>query len=170
MSNFDTRFGIGSLLVALGGAFILGNVGMVNSVFWTFVGLFLLFEGVYYTVEYTSRSRKIDIEGYLFMIFIGIAILLFTFSILQFSFTLLIAMCLVSIGLAYLVKGFFYKPHSRDLFAGLILIALGIIFFIPSLINISPITYRIMREFGLGILLIVFGIVILIPRKGGKNQ
>jgi len=170
MRDLDSRFNIGSLLIALGCAFILGNTGAVNSIFWTFVGFFLLFDGVRYTAKYMQREDKSGIENYISMIFLGIFILLFTFSIIQFSIVAAVAAGFISVGLALLIKGFFYKPHGRDITTGLILIAIGLFLFIPFVLNISGIVFKEANKYGIWILIIILGIVMLIPRKGGKGQ
>jgi uncharacterized membrane protein HdeD (DUF308 family) len=170
MRDLDSRFNIGSLLIALGCAFILGNTGAVNSVFWTFVGFFLLFDGVRYTVKYMQRKDKSGTEGYLSMIFIGIFILLFTFSILQFSTVTVVAGGFISVGLALLIKGFFYKPHGKDITTGLILIVIGLFLLIPFVLNISGIVFNAANKYGIWMLIIILGIIMLIPRKGGKSQ
>jgi len=170
MRNLDSRFNIGSLLVALGCAFILGNTGVVNSIFWTFVGFFLLFDGVRYTAKYMQREDKSGTENYISMIFLGIFILLFTFSLIQFSIVAVVAAGFISVGLASLIKGFFYKSHGRDITTGLILIAIGLFLFIPFVLNISGIVFNAANKYGIWMLIIILGIIILIPRKGGKNQ
>lgn len=170
MRDLDSRFNIGSLLIALGCAFILGNIGVANSIFWTFVGFFLLFDGVRYTAKYMQRKDKSGTEGYLSMIFIGIFILLFTFSILQFSTVAVVAAGFISVGLALLIKGFFYEPHGRDITTGLILIVIGLFLFIPFVLNISGIVYKAANKYGIWILIIILGVIMLIPRKGGKGQ
>ncbi len=170
MRDLDSRFNIGSLLIALGCAFILGNTGAVNSIFWTFVGFFLLFDGVRYTAKYMEREDKSGTESYLSMIFIGIFILLFTFSIVQFSIVAAVAAGFISAGLALLIKGFFYKPHGRDITTGLILVAIGLFLFIPFVLNISGIVFKAANKYGIWILIIILGIIMLIPRKGGKGQ
>jgi len=170
MRNLDSRFNIGSLLIALGCAFILGNTGAVNSIFWTFVGFFLLFDGVRYTAKYMQREDKSGTENYISMIFIGIFVLLFTFSIIQFSIVAVVAAGFISVGLALLIKGFFYKQHGRDITTGLILIAIGLFLFIPFVLNVSEIVFNAVNKYGIWILIIILGIIMFIPRKGGKSQ
>jgi len=170
MRNLDSRFNIGSLLIALGCAFILGNTGAVNSIFWTFVGFFLLFDGVRYTAKYMQREDKSGTENYISMIFIGIFVLLFTFSIIQFSNVAVVAVGFISVGLALLIKGFFYKQHGRDITTGLILIAIGLFLFIPFVLNVSEIVFNAVNKYGIWILIIILGIIMFIPRKGGKSQ
>ncbi|MCD6107823.1 MAG: hypothetical protein J7J57_06445 [Caldisericaceae bacterium] len=170
MRNLDSRFNIGSLLIALGCAFILGNTGAVNSIFWTFVGFFLLFDGVRYTAKYMQREDKSGTENYISMIFIGIFVLLFTFSIIQFSIVTVVAAGFISVGLALLIKGFFYKQHGRDITTGLILIAIGLFLFIPFVLNVSEIVFNAVNKYGIWILIIILGIIMFIPRKGGKSQ
>ncbi|MEA3313090.1 MAG: hypothetical protein U9Q18_01795 [Caldisericota bacterium] len=169
MRDLDSRFNIGSLLIALGCAFILGNIGAVSSIFWAFVGFFLLFDGVRYTTKYLQREDKSGIESYLSMIFIGIFVLLFAFSILQFSIVAAVAAGFISVGLALLIKGFFYKLHGRDITTGLILIAIGLFLFIPFVLNISGIVFKAANKYGIWILIIILGIIMLIPHKGGKG-
>ena len=169
MSDVDARFTFGSLLVAFGLSYILAHFSTINSFIWTFLGLFLVFEGVYYTVK-RVYLKKNDVSGYLSMLFIGISILLFTFNIIQYSFMILLSSFFFSIGLALIISGGLFKIQMREIFSGLTLAGIGIVILIPIVFHISENFYRTFGIYGFGGLFILLGIIIMLPRKGGKKE
>ena len=168
MSDLDARFTFGSLFVAFGISYILAYFATI-SLIWSFLGLFLIFEGIYYTVKKVHSNRK-DFSGYLSMLFIGVSILLFTFNIIQYSFSAFLASLFISIGLALLISGGSFKFFMREIISGLVLICIGIIFFLPSVFHISENFYRLIRIYGFGGLFILLGLAVMLPRKGGKKN
>ncbi len=168
MSDIDGRFTLGSVLVAFGLSYIITSFTLVHSLLWTFLGLFLLFEGVYFTVKKIYLREK-DVSSYLSLLFIGISILLFTFNIIQYSFLMLVVSLFVSIGLALLISGTIFKFSTREFLSGVILIAIGFMLFIPHILNISDSVYKTIEIYGFGGIFIALGIVVMLPRKGGKK-
>lgn len=168
MSDIDGRFTLGSLLVAFGLSYIITSFTFVDSLFWTFIGLFFIFEGVYFTVEKIYRREK-EVASYLTLLFIGISILLFTFNIIQYSFLMLVVSLFVSIGLALLLAGTMFKFSTRESLSGIILIAIGLLILTPHILNIPNSVYKTIEIYGFGGLFIAFGIIIMLPRKGGKK-
>lgn len=167
MADIDVRFTLGSLLVVFGLSYIITSFTFVEFPFWTFLGLFFLFEGVYFTVkEIYKKERHVAI--YLSLLFIGISILLFTFNIIQCSSTMVTVSLFVSIGLALLISGTIFKFSAKESIAGIILIAIGLMFFIPHILNISESASRTIRSYGIGGLFIAFGIIVMLPRGGKK--
>ena len=168
MSDIDGRFTLGSVLVAFGLSYIITSFTLVHSLLWTFLGLFLLFEGVYFTVKKIYLREK-DVSSYLSLLFIGISILLFTFNIIQYSFLMLVVSLFVSIGLALLISGTIFKFSTREFLSGVILIAIGFMLLIPHILNISDSVYKTIEIYGFGGIFIALGIVVMLPRKGGKK-
>ena len=169
MSDLDARFTFGSLLVAFGLSYILSHFATINSFIWTFLGFFLIFEGVYYTVKKMYLKKK-DVSGYLSMLFIGVSILFFTFNIIQYSFSAFLASLFISTGLALLISGGLFKFFMKEIISGLVLICIGVIFLLPSVFHISEDFYGLIRIYGFGGLFILLGIIVMLPRKGDKKE
>ncbi len=169
MSEFDGRFTLGSVLVTFGLSYIITSFTFVQSLFWTFLGLFLLFEGVYFTAKKTYLKEK-GVVSYLLLFFVGISILLFTFNIIQYSFLTLIVSLFVSIGLALLISGTIFKSSTREALSGAIFIAIGLILLIPHILNIPDSAYRTIEIYGFGGIFIALGIIVILPRKWGKKE
>lgn len=168
--EYSGRFFFGSLLISLGAAFILNNVYIVDSVFWTFVGILLTMNGIFFGIRAFLKKGKNDVSGELFVLFLGITTLLFVFSILKFNSILLFASIFISAGLSLIISGTFYKYSSRSIIWGIILIAVAIILFLPSAVGVSEEFYRIIRDYGIGVMLVVIGIVIFFSGRKRKEH
>ncbi len=169
MDNIETRFTIGNLLVTFGLSYILSHFIPDVSFTLTFLGLFLLIEGIFYSVKKVLLKEK-DLASYLSMLFIGISFVLFALHILQYSFLMLITSIIISIGLALLISGGIFKYSSKEIISGLTLLGIGIILLIPSFFHVSEKFYNYIRIFGFGGLFIILGIVIMLPKRGGKTE
>lgn len=171
MSNIDARYILGSILLSLGIVYILSNVAANFSPFWGFVGIFLIFEGSYYTVKYIFRQHR-NITSPLITLFLGITILIFTFRIVIPAFTMVVAGFSIAVGAALLLSGFVSKVSRREVISGLILIGFGFLVATPAVFNISEQFYRYLHIYGVGALLILLGVVLMIPRdrKRGKKD
>ncbi|MGB9695210.1 MAG: hypothetical protein ACP5SB_02595 [Caldisericaceae bacterium] len=168
MRDFDSRFGLGSLLVSLGFAYILRNLWLTNNFFFTFLGIFFLLEGLYYTAKHFISKEKEEATSYLSLLFIGISTLLFTFDLIRPTTPMVFAFIIGSVGLALLLSGAFFKFSERTIFSGVILVALAFVIFLPFALNISDSVYQLMRTYGIGLLLILLGIIVFIPRNRGE--
>ncbi len=168
MRDFDIRFGLGSLLVSLGAAYILRNMYATQDFFFTFLGIFFLLEGFYNVIGQIARKEKGEATQNLSLAFIGISILLFEFSLITYSTILLIALIIGSIGLAMIISGSLFNYSQRNIFIGIILIIIGGLLFIPIVFNISNSVYRIVRDYGIGIVLIALGVAVFLPKKKGE--
>ncbi len=168
MDNIDGRFTLGSILVAFGLSYILISFTSVQSLFWTFLGMFFIFEGVYFTVKKISMKKK-DVSGYLFILFIGISILLFTSNLVRYSFLMFTVSFLISVGLALIIAGGIFKFSIKEIVTGIICIAVGFVLLMPNILNISNTLYKAIQIYGFGGLLILLGVMIMLPRKGGRK-
>ena len=169
MSDIDARYMLGSILLSLGIVYILSNVAANFSPFWGFIGIFLIFEGSYYTVKYVFRQHK-DITNPLVTLFLGITVLIFTFHIIIPTFTMLVAGFSIALGAALLLSGFVFKISRKEVISGLVLIAFGFIIATPFMFNISEQFYRYLRIYGVGTLLILLGVALMIPRNNKRNE
>ena len=169
MSDIDARYMLGSILLSLGIVYILSNVLANFSSFWGFIGIFLIFEGSYYTVKFIFRQHK-DITNPLVTLSSGITILIFTFYLIKTSFTIIVAGFSIAIGAALLLSGFVFKVSRKEVISGLILIAFGFLIATPFMFNISKQFYRYLHIYGVGTLLILLGVVLMIPRNKRKNE
>jgi uncharacterized membrane protein HdeD (DUF308 family) len=168
MREFEAKFSIGSLLISLGAAYILRNMYLTNDFFFTFLGIFFLLEGLYNVIAQTAHHEKRETTQSLLLLFIGISILLFELSVLAYSAILLISLIVGSIGLALMLSGAFFSLSERNIFIGVILIVIGLIFAMPVLFNVSDKLNVILKDYGIGILLIVLGIIVFLPRRKGE--
>ena len=169
MSDIDARYMLGSILLSLGIVYILSNVAANFSPFWGFIGIFLIFEGSYYTVKYVFRQHK-DITNPLVTLFLGITVLIFTFHIIIPTFTMLVAGFSIALGAALLLSGFVFKVSRKEIISGLVLIAFGFLIATPFMFNISEQFYRYLRIYGVGALLILLGVALMIPRNNKRNE
>ncbi len=169
MSDIDARYMLGSILLSLGIVYILSNVAANFSPFWGFIGIFLIFEGSYYTVKYVFRQHK-DITNPLVTLFLGITVLIFTFHIVIPTFTMLVAGFSIAVGAALLLSGFVFKVSRKEVLSGLILIGFGFLIATPAIFNISEQFYRYLHIYGVGALLILLGLVLMIPRNGKRAK
>jgi hypothetical protein len=168
MNDTDARYMLGSILLSLGIVYILSNVSIQFSAFWGFVGIFAVFEGSYYTVKYIFGTHR-DITNPLITLLLGITILIFTFRIVQPSFTMVVSGISIAIGIALLISGFVFKISRKEIISGIVLIGFGLLIATPILFNISEQFYRYLRIYGVGLLLVLLGIVVMLPR-GKKTK
>jgi uncharacterized protein YjeT (DUF2065 family) len=168
MRDFDTRFGLGSLLVSLGVAYILRNMQLTNDFFFTFLGIFFVIDGLYYLVKHIATKEHEDATSYLSMLFIGISALLFEFFIIRITTPLIFSFVIGSVGLAMLISSAFFRFSQRGIFSAIILIAIAFLIFAPFALNISDSVYQTFKSYGVGILLILLGIIIFLPRNRGE--
>lgn len=165
------KISFGSILIALGVAYILNNSRLVSSFFWTFLGVFLVLFGLSMLVLAISRkTRKNEIEN-LFLLFMGASITIIQLGIVTYSHFVMFSLALGSIGMASLISGAFLQYSLRNIISGIVMIAVSVIFFLPPLVNLSEKVQNIIRQFGIGVVLILVGIVLFLPsKKGGKNE
>ena len=168
MNDTDARYMLGSILLSFGIVYILSNVTIQFSAFWGFVGIFAVFEGSYYTVKYIFGTHK-DITSSLTTLLLGITTLIFTFHIVQPTFTMVVSGISIAIGIALLISGFVFKISQREIITGIVLIGFGILIATPALFNVSECFYRYLRIYGVGLLLVLLGIVVMLPR-GRKTK
>jgi len=169
MSDIDARYMLGSILLSIGIVYILSNVAASFSFFWGFIGIFLIFEGSYYTVKYIFKQHK-DITNPLITLFIGTAVLIFTFHIIIPTFTMTVAGFSIAVGAALLISGFVFKVSRKEIISGLVLIAFGFLIATPFVFNISEQFYRYLRVYGVGALLILLGVALMIPKSSKKEN
>lgn len=162
------KISLGSLLVALGVAYILKNAYIVSSYFWTFVGVFLILEGLINSlVDLIKKTKREEIEM-LFILFVGASILIIQLGIINYSHFVMFILALGSLGLASLISGAFFHYSIRHIFAGIIMIAIAVFFLMPPVLKFSETVQNTIRQFGIGILLIALGLIIFLPsRKKG---
>ncbi len=176
MRDTDARYMLGSVLLSLGIVYILSNIEINFSSFWGFVGIFTIFEGSYYTVNYIFKKHR-NITSPLITLLFGITILIFTFHIVQSTFTMVVSGFSIATGIALLLSGSILKTSKREIISGIVLICFGFLMATPALFNVSEAFYGYLRIYGIGLLLVIFGIAIMLPRgskqkesKGGKEQ
>lgn len=168
MADRIGKFSFGTLLIALGIAYILRNTFLVSSFLWTFLGSFLLLEGLLLSSSDLIAKIKKDNITNLFILFLGASILIIQLGILRYSNTTMFALALGSLGLASLISGAFFNYSIKNIAAGIVIIAIALLFFLPFTSMVSEKVQRIIRQFGVGILLIVIGIIIFLPSKKGE--
>jgi uncharacterized membrane protein HdeD (DUF308 family) len=169
MKDLDARFTLGSLLFSIGTAFIFNNLMYVNSFLWTFISIFLIFQGAYNTVKALFNKEKPGAGFPLSIFFIGILILLFEFFVLKYSITLLLTGIFASLGLGYILSGIFSKS-LREITGGIIFAIISVFFFLPRVLNLPKSLYEFIRIYWLGIILIAIGVLIFLPKRGGKKE
>lgn len=159
------KISFGSLLVALGTAYILRNSFLVSSFFWTFLASFLVLYGFLTSVyNFIKKNKKEEIQN-LFLLFLGVSILIIQLGIINYTNFIMFALALGSLGLASLISGSFLSYSLRNIFAGIIMLGVSLIFFLPPVMRLSDKAQLIIKQFGIGILLILVGIVIFLPSK-----
>ncbi|GEM_PF-1266963 len=168
--NLDRKYVGGSLLVSLGAAYIFNNTYLITSFFWCFVGIFLFMVGGYSITLAILKKEKTDATTNFLTLFLGISILLFVFSILGFSRTILFSTIFASFGLAYILSGCFFRYSKRNIFTGLILLGIALLLFLPFAFNISEKVYKIIKDYALGLALVIIGIIIFLPGKKKKTN
>jgi len=166
--NLNGKYIDGSLLVSIGAAYILNNAYLVTSFFWCFVGIFLFMLGIYSVTTAIVKKEKTDVTSHFSILFIGISILLFVFSVLGFSKTILFSTIFASFGLAYILSGCFFKYSTRNIIAGFILLGIAVLLFLLLAFNVSHEVYSLIKDYALGILLVILGIIIFLPHKKRK--
>jgi len=166
--NLNGKYIDGSLLVSIGVAYILNNTYLVTSFFWCFVGIFLFMLGIYSVTTAIVKKEKTDVTPHFSILFIGISILLFVFSIIGFTTIMLFSAILASFGLAYILSGCFFKYSTRNIIAGFILLGIAVLLFLPLAFNVSHEVYSLIKDYALGILLVILGIIIFLPHKKRK--
>lgn len=166
--NLNGKYIDGSLLVSIGVAYILNNTYLVTSFFWCFVGIFLFMLGIYSVTTAIVKKEKTDVTSHFSILFIGISILLFVFSIIGFTTIMLFSAILASFGLAYILSGCFFKYSTRNIIAGFILLGIAVLLFLPLAFNVSHEVYSLIKDYALGILLVILGIIIFLPHKKRK--
>jgi uncharacterized membrane protein HdeD (DUF308 family) len=160
----------GSLLISLGAAYILNNAYLITSFFWCFVGIFFLMLGIYSVARAIAKREKTDVTSHFSTLFIGASILLFVFSIFRFTATMLFSTIFVSFGLSYILSGCFFRYSTRHIIAGFILLGVGVLLFIPFALNVSERVYSLIKDYALGVLLILLGIIIFFPGKKRQEK
>ena len=165
--NLKGKYVGGSLLVSLGATYILNNINTVTSFFWCFIGIFLFMIGIYSVVLAILKKEKTDVTSHFSTLFLGISILLFVFSILGFSKTVLFSTIFASFGLAYILSGFLFRYSIRNIVTGLILFGIALLLFLPFAFNVSEKAYKIIKNYGPGLALVILGIIIFL---GGKRR
>jgi len=166
--NLNGKYIDGSLLVSIGVAYILNNTYLVTSFFWCFVGIFLFMLGIYSVTTAIVKKEKTDVTSHFSILFIGISILLFVFSVLGFSKTILFSTIFASFGLAYILSGCFFKYSTGNIIAGFILLGIAVLLFLLLAFNVSHEVYSLIKDYALGILLVILGIIIFLPHKKRK--
>jgi len=166
--NLNGKYIDGSLLVSIGVAYILNNTYLVTSFFWCFVGIFLFMLGIYSVTTAIVKKEKTDVTSHFSILFIGISILLFVFSVLGFSKTILFSTIFASFGLAYILSGCFFKYSIENIIAGFILRGIAVLLFLLLAFNVSHEVYSLIKDYALGILLVILGIIIFLPHKKRK--
>jgi hypothetical protein len=164
--DFNAKYAIGSVFVSLGVTFILNSENLITSFFWCFVAIFLFMMGLYGIIRAIIKEERRDLTSHFSTFFIGISIMLFVFSIISFSASILFSAIFASFGLAYVLSGCFFRYSNRYIIAGLILIGLSIILFLPAALNFSDRVYRTIRNYGLGLVFVAIGILIFLPFRG----
>ncbi len=160
MSENDGRFLLGAILVSFGITYILNAINLVNSTFWLFIGLILVMEGFYYGIKRMFQKTN-DASFSLATAFFGIAILLFVFGIVYCSFSSIVGAILLSIGLGIVIPALISNYSPRKILWGIVLMLSGILFWILSTINIPENFYRYARTYGIGLILIILGILVI---------
>jgi hypothetical protein len=170
MRDLDARYTFASLLFAIGLTFIFNNLFYINSFLWTFVAFFLVFTGAYGTVKAAFGKGKINAGFPLAAFLTGIIVLLFEFSIIEFSFALLFAGIFSSLAVGYIISGLIFHSSVREVFAGIIFAAIAVIFFLPRIFYFPGPFFDFLRTYWLGVLLILIGVLVFLPRIGGKRE
>jgi hypothetical protein len=165
--NLNGKYVGGSILISLGAAYILKNIYFATSFFWCSVGIFLFMVGGYSVTLAILKKEKTDTTINFLALFLGTSILLFVFSILGFSRTILSSTIFASFGLAYILSGCFFRYSTRNIFTGLILFGIALLLFLPFAFNISLKVYKIIKDYALGLALVIIGIIIFL---GGKKK
>ncbi|MCD6427293.1 MAG: hypothetical protein J7L03_04220 [Caldisericaceae bacterium] len=169
MTETEGRYLIGAILISFGITYALSVANIVNSPFWLFVSCLLVMEGAYYTAKGITL-KKDDISFPLAVLFLGIFELLFLFNLIHYSFSVFIAAVLLSIGLGLVVSNFLAKYSYRKMLSGIIVTVFGALFAISSMLNVTDKVDRWIRGYGIGILIIILGILIIFPPKGGNRE
>ena len=170
MRDLEARFTFASLLIAIGLTYIFNNVFIINSFLWTFMALFLVFTGTYNTVKATFNFGRASAGFSIGALLTGIVVLLFEFSVIQYSLSLLLAGIFLSLAVGYIISGVFFYRSVREVISGIILAIIASIFFLPSIFNIPRTFFDFVRTYWLGITLIAVGLLIFLPRRGGKKE
>ena len=168
--NLNGKYIGGSLLVSIGAAYILNNAYLVTSFFWCFVGIFLFMLGIYSVTTAIVKKEKTDVTPHFSILFIGISILLFVFSIIGFTTIMLFSAILASFGLAYILSGCFFKYSTRNIIAGFILLGIAVLLFLPLAFNVSHEVYSLIKDYAPGLALVIIGIIIFLPGKKKKTN
>ncbi len=166
MTETEGRYLIGAILVSFGIAYIMNVANIVNNSFWLFVSCLIVMEGAYYTAK-GIMLKKDDISFPLAVLFFGIAELLFLFNLVCYSFSTFVAAVLLSIGLGLVVSDFLAKYSYKKMLSGIVLVLFGALFAISSMFNLTDKIDRWIRGYGIGILIIILGILIIFPPKKG---
>ena len=168
--NLNGKYIDGSLLVSIGVAYILNNTYLVTSFFWCFVGIFLFMLGIYSVTTAIVKKEKTDVTSHFSILFIGISILLFVFSVLGFSKTILFSTIFASFGLAYILSGCFFKYSTGNIIAGFILLGIAVLLFLLLAFNVSHEVYSLIKDYAPGLALVIIGIIIFLPGKKKKTN
>ncbi len=169
MTETEGRYLIGAILVSFGITYTLNATNIVNSSFWLFVSCLLVMEGTYYSAK-GFITKKRDISLPLAVLFFGISELLFLFNLVYYSFSTFFAAILLSIGLGLVISSFVTKYSYRKIISGIVLLLFGALFAISSMFNITDKIDRWIRGYGVGLLIIVLGILVIFPPKKGGNK
>ncbi|NCO28940.1 MAG: hypothetical protein AUJ99_00790 [Caldisericum sp. CG2_30_36_11] len=170
MRDLEARFTFASLLITIGLTFIFNNVFIINSFLWTFIALFLVFTGTYNTVKAAFNFGKASVGFSIGALLTGIVVLLFEFSVIQYSLSLLLVGIFSSLAVGYIISGVFFYRSVREVISGIILAIIASIFFLPSIFNIPGTFFDFARTYWLGIILITVGLLVFLPRRGGKSE
>ncbi|NCQ52656.1 MAG: hypothetical protein GW803_00900, partial [Caldiserica bacterium] len=130
----------------------------------------LVFTGTYNTVKAAFNFGKASVGFSIGALLTGIVVLLFEFSVIQYSLSLLLVGIFSSLAVGYIISGVFFYRSVREVISGIILAIIASIFFLPSIFNIPGTFFDFVRTYSLGIILITVGLLVFLPRRGGKSE